>query len=271
MLSLLEKYAHYVVFLVLEGICLYLIVNYNQTQRSIYVHSSSRITGSILSQRARLDEYTQLHEANQRLHRENAQLIKEILQLNDRINMLELSSGGSYDTTDISIVPVRIIKQDILSTRNHITINAGTSDGISSSMGLVTDDGVLGIITHASDHYATAISLLNVDVAISASVRGSDYFGTISWRGRDVDELVLTGIPKHAQISPGDTVLTNGYSTIFPSGIPIGRIIDGQLDRTDQYYEFRVDPIVDYARATRAYAILRHDADDIQNISADEQ
>lgn len=254
MLQLLQKYGHYLVFLVLEGICLYLIVNYNQTQRSIFVHSSSQITGSILEQTARWDEYFYLKNENQKLHKENADLVREVLALNERLNSID-QKITTYDTAQMEVIPLKVIKQDILSLRNHLTLNKGGTSGIKTTMGLVNDDGVVGIIDHVSNNYSTAISMLNVDVAISASIKSLNYFGTVSWRGGNTNTLVLSGIPKHAEVSPGDTVITNGYSTIFPSGIPVGTVVEGQLDKTDQYYEFVIKPLVNYSNIKGAYAI----------------
>lgn len=258
MLSLFKQYGHYLVFVLLEGVCLYLIVNYNQTQRSIFIHSSNEITGSILQQTAKLDEYSYVRNENKKLHKENAALIREILALTNQLDRQKQEVSG-IDTSLVSATPATIINQSILSNRNHITLDRGSSDGVKRGMGLISDEGIVGIISEVGSSYSTALSMLNVDVFVSASVKGPGYFGSVSWKGRKINELTLTGIPKHASVVPGDTVITNGYSTIFPPGILIGTVTSGKLDKSGEYYEFTIQPSVDFSKVKTTYAIDMRD------------
>lgn len=153
------------------------------------------------------------------------------------------------------IIPARVINQSIHSIRNKITLDKGKLDTIEAPMGVMTESGVVGVIIKVSDHFALANSMLNVDTRISVSLKGEGYFGSLSWTGRDYNEVIVTGVPKHAEINIGDTIVTNGYSTLFPAGIPAALVEEYELDRTGDFYAIRCRPVVNFGKLQHVYAI----------------
>lgn len=262
--GLLQKFSHVFIFLLLEGICFYLIVNYNTTQKEIFIHSTGQLTGNILNQSSRLNDFLLLEEENKRLTAENSKLIREVISLTDLVE--QNTSNNLNRTLSFDTYPAEIISQTIHSNRNHIIINKGSQDSLSNSMGLINDIGVVGIITHVNNKYSKAISLLNVDCKISSTVKGNDYFGTMSWDGKDLNILTLSGIPKHAKFSEGDTVITNGYSTIFPPNLTIGTIVNYNIDRSNEFYNINVKPIISFGNLKKVYVVNNNFGEEILSL-----
>ncbi len=267
--GLIQKYSHVFVFLFLEGICFYLIVNYNSDQKEIFNHSTNQITGSILNQSSRFNDFIRLEKENKRLTSENARLIREIISLTDQIKQSEENQSASVEN-NFSVYPAKVISQTIHSNRNYLVLDKGLKDSINSSMGIIDDRGVIGITTKVNDRFTKAISILNVDCKISSSVKGEKYFGTISWDGHDMNVLKLSGIPKHANISMGDTIVTNGYSTIFPPNIVIGYIKDYSIDKSNEFYQIKVTPGTSLGNTDKVYVLDNHFSEDILSLSYEE-
>lgn len=99
-----------------------------------------------------------------------------------------------------------------------------------------------------SKNYSSAMSLLNIDLKISATLKGQDYFGTVSWSGQSYKTLDLDGIPNHANIAIGDSIVTNGYSTIFPAGIMVGIVKDWSIEKSGEFFKIELTPSASFSK-----------------------
>ena len=250
--GLAQRYVHVILFVVLEIICLSLVVNYNRSQNQILANSASQITGSIKTQTSRINNLLDLEKENAMLSEQNAELIREIIQLTDRIKNQDAPVDFDFD---YGITPAKIRSQDIHSLRNKLLINKGKVDSIRVDQGVISYDGVVGTISNVSKNYSSAISLLNIDLKISATLKGQDYFGTVSWSGQSYETLDLDGIPNHAEIAIGDSVTTNGYSTIFPPGIMVGIVKDWSLEKSGEFFNIKLTPSVSFSKINNVMII----------------
>ena len=265
LIAILQRYAHVALFVICELIAFTLIINFNQKQKDIFLHSSSLFSGSILKKSAQLGDYLSLQKSNNDLLNENARLLKEIIEMPSSQIPESESEQLSFE-----VIPARVINNSIHSMRNHLTIDRGRLDGVNASLGVTTVEGVVGIVKSANDHYASLLSLLNVDIRISASIVGADFFGTVTWDGRSFDQLKLTGIPIHAPAKTGDMVVTNGYSTIFPKGIEIGRITSINISKNGAFYEIALKPVVDFSSLGHVYVLKGNFTEEILSVQEDE-
>ncbi len=260
-----KGFAHIITFLVCELLAFILIINFNQTQRDIFLHSSSLFSGNLLKTSAQVKDYLSLQQSNDELLAENARLLNEI------INMPR-SEAPVPDAGQIaySVIPARIINNNITSVRNLITIDKGSRDSIATSLGVTTPDGIVGIVRTVNHQFSSVISLLNIEIRISASIENENYFGTITWDGKSYKSLSLSGIPIHANFEIGDKVVTNGYSTIFPEGLLIGTIASFDVGKDGAFFEIEVTPSTDFANLDHVYVLKDNFAADIISLNQDE-
>lgn len=251
LLQFILRYSNFFTFLLLETICIYMLVTFNASQKEIYVYSSNLASGKVLNTMHNVKSYTNLSEVNDSLAAENALLRATLLTIQkDSINAPSLDSSTLY-----TLIAGEVINNNILSRHNMLTLDRGSKDGIEPSMGLIDDKGIVGIVKSVSPHYATAYSILNTSLRISAKIQRNNYFGTLIWEADDIRFMTLTSIPKHVEVRLGDTISTTEFSTIFPSNIPVGTVEEIDLPAGRNDFSIKVKLFNDLAQLNVVYAV----------------
>lgn len=175
----------------------------------------------------------QLDRLNRDLQAENARL-QERLRAYERRDVAqeELDRMAEREAASYRYTPATVVKMSRNRTRNYIILNKGSEDGIRPQSGIISDRGVVGIVEAVDRHYAYGLTLMNPEMSVGARLGRTDIVAPLSWDGRGTGRAILRDLPPHYEITPGDTVRTSGYSTIFPPGLPIGvtgdaRLVDG--------------------------------------------
>jgi rod shape-determining protein MreC len=165
-----------------------------------------------------------LRESNIKLSNEIANLKEaklENIRLTKLLNLKKNSSSG--------IISGKIVNKSLIQIRNTITINIGENDGTKADMPVITDDGLVGRIVATSKNYSIAQIILNKDLKITVKCQRSRIDGIMNYDG--FQSLMVTNVPKSADINDGDLFITSDYSNHFPSGIPVGTVVEsGNLD-----------------------------------------
>lgn len=215
----LKKQSFFFIFIFLESIALILLFNHNGYQQSRVINTTNVISGSVYNVVSSIRDYFHLTEANEQLNRENARLYGLLQQT----TVFPYSLMGVKDST-FSFIPAKVISNTTRGRNNFIMIDKGRLDGVEKEMGLISPQGIAGIIVEVSNHYATAMSLLHKDSKVSARLKRSGQMVNVSWDGKDYRVGLVEDIPTHITLLPGDTVLTSGYSFVFPANMMIGTI-----------------------------------------------
>ncbi len=254
LLRFLEKYYFLILFLVLEGFSIWLLANHNYYQKAGFGNLSRGITSVINNQISNIDHYLHFKQTNIELIVENVTLRNEIAKLNNRLESnrgnLSDSSGGIQFTYSTA----RIINNSITKQNNYLTLNAGSNDGIQREMGVISKNGIVGIVASVSKNFSTVISLLNTNLKVSAKHRRSGTFGSLYWDGLNYREVVLSEIPQHVNLTYGDTIVTSGYSSIFPPDIPLGTVEEFDL-KGGSFYVLKIKLFSDFKRLDYVYVI----------------
>ncbi len=264
-IRLFVKYGSHITFLLLQAICFYIIVNYNQDQKSIFINSSKIYQSKLLSKVGQLNTYLSLDEVNDSLATQNAKLIE--LYINRKID------DPSYrDSTKLiyNLTAARVVNSTYQLRNNHITVNKGSLHGIENDMGVIAPQGLVGIVRNTSNNYSHVISLLNTQIKISATLSSLAYPGTLVWKGGAPKEVSLEAIPKHINIAVGDSVITSGYSTIFPRGILIGKVKEFAVKKGSNSYDITVELINDIPNEKVVYIIENRLAEEQLTLEAGE-
>ncbi len=228
-------------FLALEAICLGMMVSFNNYQRVTFLNSSSSLFGEVYERFSTMDDYFSLGRTNARLSAENASLRK---QLYSRIANQEKYPINRPDTVDAPayiFTSAKVISNSANKQFNYITLNKGSRQGIKPDMGIINDQGVVGVITNVSPNFSTGLSILNKRLGIPAKISKINYFGNLVWDGEHYNTADLKEIPFHIIVNVGDTIVTSGYSNVFPEGIMIGTITKFDVESGTNFYNIKVE------------------------------
>ena len=240
-------YAFYIV------ICFVLLFKFNPYQQSVFFSSANEMAGRFYIMTSGITGYFGLREINRDLQKQNGNLEMELIRLRDEVSrlsgdtlLIRTSADSVLSRYDFQIA--QVINNSVFRTHNYITLNKGRKDGIHSEMGVIDQNGIVGIVNLVSDHYAVAISLLNPKLRLSCKVKGSNYFGSLVWDGKDPRFAVLEELPRHVKFVKGDTIVTSGYSSVFPEGLMVGTVDGFSKQRNDNFYALTVKLSADFFR-----------------------
>ncbi|AKD03025.1 rod shape-determining protein MreC [Pontibacter korlensis] len=261
--AFIYRFRAFLVFLLLEALCVFLIVRYNTYQGAAFFNSASRYVGQVLEFQSGITDYFRLTDVNQTLASENAALRQELMQyrqaaLIDSTATLDTTYFATTDTSQAypyMLHASRVINNSVRRMNNYLTIAKGTADGVKPGMGVVAPNGVVGRVKTVSEHYATVTSLLHSQMLISAKIKKDGTFGTIKWLGGDYRTALLDYIPLHVKPEEGDTVVTSGFNTVFPEGITVGTISSVEQEPDKSFYTIGVQLSVDFAQLSYVYVV----------------
>ncbi len=232
----LRRYFNFFLFLLLEVICLIFVFRTNNFQRSVYLNSANGVSGKLYTRYNDIQYYFHLKSTNDSLVAENLALRQ---QLATSFDERDTTSQVRFDTlrkftndtarkllsTEVRKFLYRsakVVKNSVNLPTNLITINRGAEHGIRPNMGVIGPNGVVGVVRTTSPKYATVITMLTKSTgstssfSFSSRLQNSGEIGTVYWDGYDAGYVIMKDVPKSAKLHKGDTVVTSGFSAVFP-------------------------------------------------------
>lgn len=227
LIEFIIKYRYWFVFILMEGFSLSMLVRFNSFQGSVFFTTANSLVGDVYSTVDGITSYVGLGDENKRLEAENEALRKEIHEMKSTLaaHQIDTLSFEGFNRSAYRFLGAQVVSSTLHKGNNLITINKGEKDGVKPEMGVVCSQGVVGIVYMTSSRYSIVVPMLNINSRISSHLKESNQFGTMQWEHGDTYHSWLMGIPLHAKVNVGEMVETNGYSDIFPSGIPIGEVV----------------------------------------------
>ena len=207
-----------VVYIILLIFSLALVFNSSYFHKSKIILFSNSIANYSTENFNYLNEYFELKKINSNLLEENLILKNQLEKVN------KPTSLDSLTNINFSYKNAKVISNNLSSFKNRLVINKGIKDGLKNEMGVISSDGIVGIINSTSKNYSSIMSILNIEMKINAKVKRTEHFGTLEWDGFDTRHLTLNDISETAKIKVGDSIITGGMSLIFPEGINIGTV-----------------------------------------------
>ena len=252
-----------IIYLFLITIALTQIFSRNYYQNSVFNLYFSEIANSFINEKNNIVSYLNLNEENKRLVHENMYLLKESINSN-------YLSLDSIKKNNFELIPASIISNSIRFDKNFITLNVGDNDGVKIDDGIITKFGIIGIINKTSEKFSSGISLLNSEIKINAMIKKTNHFGSLFWDGLSHEKVKLIDIPRSANISKGDTIVSGGMSYIFPKNILIGVVEDYSIPESTNYYDIKVRLFEDFGAIRNVFVIKNDSFDELKSLIENE-
>jgi rod shape-determining protein MreC len=221
-LRFLIRYHTFILFLLLEIFAFIFIARYSSFQRSKIFRVKYALVSGIEKRFDNLGFYFNLAGENKALAQENARLYNMLP--NEYFNPTSLTPADTSADKKYLFIGARVINNSINKQYNFLILDKGSSHGIEPEMAVLCKDGIVGVVKETSANFSSVVSVLNREFFPNARIKRNGYFGPIEWPGRHFRKVILREIPLHVDVQEGDTVVTSGYSSIFPPGILVGTV-----------------------------------------------
>lgn len=275
LLNFFLRYSSWFVFLFYALLSCYLLFTRNPYQHHVYLTSANAVASGIYEVTGNVTSYVGLRDINFDLQRRNAALEAEVVMLRTqnkhlRQDILQDSLRSLDSVGRFEFVIASVINNSVIRPYNYITIDKGTADGLAPEMGVMDQNGVVGVTNVVGKHHSRIISLLNPNFRLSCKLRGNSAFGSLVWDGRNPSEALLEELPKQVRFHKGDTIITSGYSAMFPEGIPVGTVIGSTRGEDDNFHTLRIRLLTDFTTLSTVKVISNRDIVDIKEVEAEE-
>ncbi|WP_026461774.1 rod shape-determining protein MreC [Adhaeribacter aquaticus] len=273
--AFIYRYRGFLVFLLLEIVCGYLIVQNNNYQGAAFYNSANMYAGRVMEFQREVSDYFRLIEVNRALVDENRELKESLTKVmtSGILEKIPPAPDSTYRTKPDSLalaqeklnnfgllktfqfIPGKVVNNSVRRVNNYLTINVGSADGVEPGMGVVSSEGVIGRVKATSEHYATVTSILHSQMLVSSKIRRNGTIGSVKWGGENYLMANLNYIPRHIKVMKGDTVVTSGYNAVFPEGVMVGRVTSVAKEADQSFYTIRMRLAVDFDKLSYVYVI----------------
>ena len=267
LINIILRYHFVILFVFIESISFVILVNRNDYQSAGFFNFSRTIGSYYFKKTDALKEYISLREVNRKLMDDNAALRS---RLPSSFFNIDTSFVEVKDTTlkvHYRYTPAKVINNSTNHQYNYITLDKGKEQGIEEGMGVVSPDGIVGIVDAVSEHFSLVISLLNRDFRVSAKIKKNNYFGPLEWSGKNSTTAVLNEIPLHVNVQKGDTIVTSGFNAVFPEGVLIGFVEDIRVTN-GSFYSIHVHLASDFYKLSYVLVVNNLLSDEIDDLES---
>ncbi len=297
----LWRYYPFFLFVLLEFVALRMVLagGYQSTVSSTLYH----VVGGVLHERVdKIRSYFYLEHDNELLLADNNRLKKQIQDLNIQMqgNTSFMPLDSLFSKPDLSVdvdsvvnsdsllvnensllvnadslttnqdyasfefIPALVIHNQTLHARNYLMLNKGSAEGIKKNMGVINAQGVVGIVSDVSEHFATVLSVLNVNANFSALVQPYGELCSLHWDGESAEYAQLLHVERSAELAVGDTVISSGFSYVFPKGMMMGYV--SKIQESPNDFQVQLKLSVDFSRVHQVHVIRNPYYDELQQL-----
>lgn len=271
LINFLLRFSSWIIFIIYVVISCVLLFQNNPYQHHIYLTSAGKLSSTLYEWRNGFTSYFHLKDINEDLVKHNASLELEVISLRNKVRQLQHEQYADTmhaipSLSQYEFIIAHVINNSITQSHNFITIDKGLADGVQTEMGVLDHNGVVGIVNIAGENNSRIISILNPDLRLSCKIKGSDNFGSLVWDGKSHEIAILEELPRHAIVNTGDTIVTSGYSSVFPEGIPVGTVISREDEDDDNFFALKIKLLADFARLGTIKIVKNNMKDEIKSI-----
>ncbi|MCK5821641.1 MAG: rod shape-determining protein MreC [Bacteroidales bacterium] len=251
------RYNFPILFLVFELIAIILIFSHNPIQRGKLTSQTNSFSTIVFDKASEVTQYIHLRRAIDQLAKENSLMRSRARAVRPD----SIDSRGSY-----VFIPARVINNTVQFENNYLTLDIGTRSGVEPDMAVVSPFGIVGVVKTVSPNYCRVISVLNSQLRVSVRLSKSGYFGSLSWDRLNYRDVLVTEIPSHVSLEPGDSIVSSGYSSIFPSGEPIATVIEATPAAGGNFLEIRARLSTDFKKLYTVYVVKNTDIKEVKEL-----
>ena len=273
LIQFLSKNSFVFLFLFLQFISFFLLIQNNSYQKSKFFNSSNFLIGNLYATVNNVNDYFNLKEVNVELAEQNAKLQSVNRQSFKKIYENTVQINDTVYFQRYTYTSAKVINNSTNKKANYITIDKGALNGVRPGMAVISAYGIVGKVVYTSQNFSSVMSVLNDKSKVNGKIKKNGYFGPIIWDS-DFDDYQtgqLVDIPNHVQLNIGDTIVTSGYSDDFPEGVIAGTIKEFELVEGSNFHNISLKFSVDYKSISHVFivkSLLRDEQKKIEELNS---
>jgi rod shape-determining protein MreC len=271
LLAFIEHNLYLILFVVLQAVCAFLLFSLNPYQQAAFTNGATEVTARVNEVSTNVIDYLDLKKQNTLLQDQLSNQFKEsstgyLTYLNDTFIVKDSSKHYLY-----SMIPAQVVYNTVHKAENIFIINIGTKQGVKKNMGVVSSEGMAGIVLKSNTNYSTVMSLLNTNMKVIPAINGQEYFTELVWNNETPYKMSIYGINKLEEIKVGDKIMTGNSSLLFPSGIPIGEISKLSSKTNNQYFDTELTTATNFRALEYVYVIINHQKSELESMMTENE
>lgn len=253
-------------FLLMEGFCFYLVYRTKHYNEVAYLGAANELSGNMYATYRGVNDYLYLRRYSDSLVAENALLRA---RLEESVYNLKIDSGHVSDSTaktvqHYSYISARVIQNSVNKAVNIIYIDRGRLQGVQKQMGVINGNGVVGQVVSVTENYAAVKSVLSSGTKISAKFKKNEFFGNIHWDGINSTTATLEDIPKHVPVKVGDTLVTSGFSQLYPRNVMVGTVKTVKMEPDKNFLDITINLSTNFNSLSYVYVVNNMRKEELQ-------
>lgn len=263
LIAFLRRFQIFLVFAILQVIALSLYFSFFYYPRSQYLTTASTVNAKVWEARNAITKQLKLNHTNTELQKSNALLMEKLPQSFIKVDQDLVKIDDTLYRQKYDYIRAEVINSTVEKRNNYFTINVGTKHGVERGLGVISDNGVVGVIHRSSEHYSIVKSVLSENINISVVIENMGLYGLLKWDGVDARRGSIAGISNDLQIKKWSRVVTREGTGIFPKGIMVGKVETLKNVEGEAFWDVSILFSEDYRKLQRVYVV--------KNLLAEEQ
>ncbi len=202
-------------------------------------------------------------EDNERLRQELRQAkamnhqFKETTLMNERLRQML----GLAQEMQEEVLAARVVGKDPSPWFQTVMVDKGSAEGVVKGQPVVNPEGIVGIVTEATAHFAKVMLLTDPNSAVDAVVQHSRARGIV--KGGAAGHCVFNFVLRKHSVAEGDTVVSSGMDGVFPKGLPVGEVASIIKHEAGIFQDVTLTPYVDFERLEKVLIVPLREQDEV--------
>jgi rod shape-determining protein MreC len=218
---------------------------------------ANEASGKLYSTYAGANEYLYLRKFNDSLVQENIKLREALNEskYDSRIDSGRINDSTSKTVQSFTYISARVIYNSVNRASNLIYLDRGKKQGIEKQMGVINGNGIVGQVVSVTDNYSAVMSVLSKNFKVSVKFKKNEFFGNMHWDGINSNTASLEDIPKHVTVKVGDTLVTSGFSQLFPRNVMVGTVRAVKMEADKNFLDITLNLSTNFGSLSYVYVV----------------
>ncbi len=253
--DILYKFREYLVFLLAVLLSFLLIFSNDNPHVQAFQAQTLEVLSAVQRPLLEWQRLGDLEAENQRLRNKITELSLQLqLRAEAELENQRLRKLLQFqEESQLEVQPAKIINRGTSPIVNSVTVNLGSTQGVRKNQAVVVSEGIVGKTVNVAEQSAVVQLLTDVNFRISVKNQRTRVTGVLLWERNNI--CSMKNVAKSLDVQTGDTVITSGYSDIFPEGLLVGEVVEVSNEIPGYHKRIRVRTFINFSELEEVFIL----------------